>query len=173
MPRLYRVKPMSTRALLRAFQTVHRDGVSAEFVADFQLLQHKDLDLSIRLGALLAFDALLITTGVNPIAASPGAPVSLDAPTQPLEVLLTTIGIVLVAVSAAIVVRAITIGEEFSADGIEDDPDAIVRRMFAAFCVSVDAQARLLRMAARYTISGGAVIAAAFVWIMAAKVAAG
>jgi len=148
MRRLYRDKPMSTRALLRAFQLVHREGVSAEFMADFQLLQHKDLDLSIRLGALLAFDALLITTGVNPIAASPGAPVSLDAPTQPLEVLLTTIGIVLVAMSAAIVVRAITIGEEFSADGIEDDPDAIVRRMFAAFCVSVDAQSRLLRIAA-------------------------
>ncbi|MFM9978712.1 MAG: hypothetical protein ACKVOP_11790 [Sphingomonadaceae bacterium] len=173
MSRETAAKPMSTRALLRAFQTVHRDGVSDEFMADFQLLQHKDLDLSIRLGALLAFDALLITTGINPIAASPGAPVSLDAPTQPLEVLITTVGVALIAMSAAIVVRAITIGEEFSAEGIEDDPNAIVRRMFAAFCVSVDAQTRLLRIAARFTIAGGAVIAATFAWIIAAKIFAG
>jgi hypothetical protein len=143
---------MSTRALLRAFQITHRDGVSEDFKIDLDLLRHKDLDLSIRLGALLAFDALLINTGINPIAASPGAPLSLDAPTQPWETIVTMIGILLVAMSAAITVRAIT------------------RRLFAAFCVSVDAQAALLKRATGYTLAGGAVIGATFMWILAAKI---
>jgi hypothetical protein len=163
-------KVMSTRALLRAFQVTHREGVSEDFKVDLDLLRHKDLDLSIRLGALLAFDALLITTGINPIAASPGAPLSLDAPTQPWETVVTMFGILLIAISAAMTVRAITIGEEFSDDGIEDDPQAITRRMFAAFCVSVDAQRALLERASRFTLAGGAVIALTFTWILAAKI---
>ena len=161
---------MSTRALLRAFQITHCEGVSEDFKVDLDLLRHKDLDLSIRLGALLAFDALLITTGINPIAASPGAPLSLDAATQPWETVATLFGVLLMAVSAAITVRAITIGEEFSDDGIEDDPQAITRRMFAAFCVSVDAQRALLDRASRFTLSGGAVIALTFLWILADKI---
>ncbi len=161
---------MSTRALLRAFQITHRDGVSEDFKIDLDLLRHKDLDLSIRLGALLAFDALLINTGINPIAASPGAPLSLDAPTMPLETIVTVIGILLVAVSAAITVRAITIGEEFSDEGIENDPAAITRRLFAAFCVSVDAQSALLQRATWYTLAGGGVIALTFVWILVCKI---
>ncbi len=161
---------MSTRALLRAFQITHRDGVSEAFKVDLDLLRHKDLDLSVRLGALLAFDALLINTGINPIAASPGAPISLDAATMPWETMATVIGIVLVAVSAAITVRAITYGEEFSDDGIEDDPEAITRRLFAAFCVSVDAQTILLKRATWYTLAGGAVIGLTFVWILLAKI---
>jgi len=163
-------KVMTTRALLRAFQITHRDGVSEDFKIDLDLLRHKDLDPSVRLGALLAFDALLIGTGINPIAASPGAPLSLDAPTQPWETIVTMIGILLVAISAAITVRAITIGEEFSDDGIEDDPQAITRRLFAAFCVSVDAQTALLKHATRYTLAGGAVIALTFAWILAVKI---
>jgi len=164
-------RPMSTRALLRAFQITHREGVSEDFKIDLDLLRHKDLDLSVRLGALLAFDALLLNTGINPIAASPGAPLSLDAATQPFMTIATVIGIVLVALSAWIAVRAITIGEEFSDEGIEDDPAAITRRMFAAFCVSVDAQQRLLWRATQFTLAGGAVIAATFVWILIAKMA--
>ncbi len=165
-------RPMSTRALLRAFQITHREGVSADFQADLDLLRHKDLDLSIRLGALLAFDALLINTGINPIAASPGAPLSLDAAKQPWEAVATVIGIVLVAISAWIAVRAVTIGEEFSDEGIEDDPQAITRRLFAAFCVSVDAQQRLLWTATRFTLAGGGVIGLTFAWILATKMAA-
>ena len=161
---------MSTRALLRAFQITHRDGVSEAFKVDLDLLRHKDLDLSVRLGALLAFDALLIGTGINPISASPGAPLSLDAATQPWETIVVLAGILLVAVSAAITVRAITIGEEFSDEGIEDDPGAITRRLFAAFCVSVDAQHVLLNRATRYTLAGGAVIALTFIWILADKI---
>lgn len=172
MPRIGGGKPMSTRALLRAFQITHREGVSEDFRADLDLLRHKDLDLSIRLGALLAFDALLINTGINPIAASPGAPLSLDAAKQPFETVATVIGIVLVAISAWLAVRAVTIGEEFSDEGIEDDPAAITRRMFAAFCVSVDAQQRLLWRATRFTLAGGGVIAVTFAWILGTKMAA-
>ncbi|MEP6784555.1 MAG: hypothetical protein ABI898_02320 [Sphingomonadales bacterium] len=161
---------MSTRALLRAFQITHRDGVSEDFKVDLDLLRHKDLDLSVRLGALLAFDALLITAGINPIAASPGAPLSLDAVHHPVETVATLLGILLIAVSAAIIVRAITLGEEFSDEGIEDDPQAITRRMFAAFCVSVDAQTAQLRRASAYTLVGGAVIVLTFVWILADKI---
>ena len=161
---------MSTRALLRAFQITHRGGVSEDFKADLDLLRHKDLDLSVRLGALLAFDALLINTGINPIAASPGAPLSLDAASRPVETIVTMAGILLVAVSAAITVRAITIGEEFSDEGIENDPAAITRRLFAAFCVSVDAQRVLLDRATRYTLAGGGVIALTFAWILAEKI---
>lgn len=160
---------MSTRALLRAFQLAHRDGISEDFKVDLDLLRHKDLDLSIRLGAMLAFDALLLNTGINPIAASPGAPLSLDAATQPLMTVTTVIGVVLVAISAWLAVRAITIGEEFSDAGIEDDPQAITRRLFAAFCVSVDAQHVLLRTATRFTLAGGGVISLTFVWILTAK----
>lgn len=65
---------MSIRALLGAFQTTHRGEVSEDSKVDLDLLRHKDLDLSVRLGALLAFDALLIGTGINPISASPGDP---------------------------------------------------------------------------------------------------
>ena len=161
---------MSTRALLRAFQITHRDGVSEAFKVDLDLLRHKDLDLSVRLGALLAFDALLINTGVNPIAASPGAPLSLDAATMPWETLATVAGIMLVAVSAAITVRAITYGEEFSDEGIEVNPDAITRRLFVAFCVSVDAQTVLLKRATWYTLAGGGVIGLTFVWILLGKI---
>lgn len=161
---------MSTRALLRAYQRVRatRDDDNA-FRADLALLQHKDLDLSVRHGALLAFDALLLTAAINPVAASPGSPLSLDAATQPLEVWAIFAGCLLLAVSAYLCVRAILIGEEFSADGIEDEPAAIVQRMFAAYCASVDAQTRLLRLASRYTIGGGAVTALACLWIVAEK----
>ena len=61
------------------------------FVADLEFLENRDLDLSIRLGAMLGFNALLITIGTHPISASPGAPLSLDAPTQGMLVLFSLI----------------------------------------------------------------------------------
>ena len=42
---------MSIRALLCAFQTTHCGGISEDFKVDLDLLRHKDLDLSVRLGA--------------------------------------------------------------------------------------------------------------------------
>ncbi|MGH8598555.1 MAG: hypothetical protein ACREXT_18025 [Gammaproteobacteria bacterium] len=171
----FRYRPMSTRALLRAFQRV-RDRLGADpaategFKEELALLQHKDLDLSVRLGALLAFNALLLTAAINPISASPGAPISLNAAQQPWEVITVLTGIALLATSALLCVRGIMLGEEFSTEGIEDDPRAIVQRMFAAYCASVDAQARFLSLGSRFTIAGGAVSAIGFVWIIVEKI---
>lgn len=177
MPMAFRSRPMSTRALLRAFQRIGEshganEAAAESFKNELALLQHKDLDLSVRLGALLAFNALLLTAAINPISASPGAPLSLDAGRQPLEALVVMIGVAFLAASALLCVRAIVLGEEFSIEGIEDDPRAIVQRMFAAYCTSVDAQARFLSLASRLTIAGGAVSAFSFVWIIAVKVLA-
>lgn len=168
---------MSTRALLRTFQRIRAEharapGASESFEAELALLQHKDLDLSVRLGALLAFDVLLLTAVINPIAASPGAPLSLDAARQPWETWAVLAAVALLSVSAFLCVRAVLLGEEFDTDGIEDDPQAIVQRWFAAYCASVDSQVRLLRLAARFTIAGGAAAVLSFLWIIIAKMAA-
>ena len=161
---------MSTRALLRAYQRLRTEDTSGGLSHDLDLLQAKDLDLSVRLGALLAFNALLVGIAVNPISASPGAPLSLDAPTQPIAVALTTLSVIILSIAAYLCVRAIMIGEEFGDDGIEDNPKAIVQRMFAAYCASVDAQHRLLIRASRFTIAGGALAGATSIWIMANKI---
>lgn len=162
---------MSTRALLRAYHLVRECDDMAGFQGDLALLQQKDLDLSVRLGALLALDGLLVTAAINPVAASPGAPLSLDAAAQPWEVAAISLGILLLAASALTCVRAMMIGEEFSDEGIEDDPRAIVQRMFAAYCVSIDAQTRLIRTASRLAVAGGLVSVLACAWIMLAKIA--
>lgn len=167
-----RNKIISTRMLLRAFQTVSRDGLEPRFVADFDMLKHKDLDLSVRLGALLGFNALLLASAIQPISASPGAPLSLDAPTQPWAVLVISIGVVLLSVSGYLCVRGILIGEEFDPEGVEDNPEILTQRLFAAFCRSIDAQMTMLRLASRFTIGGGAVTLAGCLWIMAAKIIA-
>jgi hypothetical protein len=168
MPR--RTRTMSTRALLRAWQRLQQEDPDGRLMHDLDLLQAKDLDLSVRLGALLAFDALMVMVAVNPIVASPGAPVSLDAPTQPIAVTLISISVTILAVAAYLCVRAIMIGEEFSDEGIEDNPKAIIQRMFAAYCASVDAQRKLLIQASRTTIAGGALAGLTTVWIMADKI---
>jgi hypothetical protein len=164
-----RPRLMSTRALLRAYQRARSGHPDEGFREDLALLQAKDLDLSVRLGALLAFDALLLTAAINPISASPGAPLSLDAALQQGEVLVMCVGIALLAISAFLCVRAIMRGEEFSAEGIEDDPVAVVQRMFAAYCVSVDYQARHVLLASRFAIAGGFVSAMGCAWIMIVK----
>ncbi len=156
--------------MLRAYQRVREGHPDEGFKDDLAFLQAKDLDLSVRLGALLAFDALLVTAAINPISASPGAPLSLDAPTQPWEVAAISISVVLLAISGVVCVRAVMLGEEFSADGIEDRPDAIVQRMFAAYCASVDFQSRMLRIAARLAIAGGVATVLSCAWIMLQKI---
>jgi hypothetical protein len=156
--------------MLRAYQKVREGQRNEEYREDLAFLQAKDIDLSVRLGALLAFDALLVGAAINPISASPGAPLSLDAPTQPWEVVTISIAIILLAISGIICVRAIMLGEEFSADGIEDNSDAIVQRMFATYCTSVDFQARMVTLAARFSIAGGALTVIGCTWIMLAKI---
>lgn len=156
--------------LLSAFQRARADIPGSSKRDDLAMLQSKDLDLSVRLGALLAFDALIMTAAINPIAASPGAPLSLDAPTQPLEVAAVSLGVALLAISAYKCVRAILIGEEFDLAGAEEDGAEITRRMFAAYCSSIDAQMTMISSASKFTIAGGAVSALACLWIMAEKV---
>ena len=164
-----RRKQASTRAMLRAFQKLSGGGLAPGFIADFEMLKHKDLDLSVRLGALLGFNALLLASAIQPISASPGAPLSLDAPTQPWPVLVITIGVLLLSVSGYLCVRGIMVGEEFDPEGTDESSDIIVQRLFAAFCRSIDAQMQMLRLASRFTLAGGAVTIAGCFWIMAAK----
>ena len=163
-------RPASARSMLRAFQAIRGAAPDPAFMADLDYAQHKDNDLSIRIGALLAFDGLLVTAGINPLTASPGAPLSLDAPTQAIEVAVIAIGMAVLAASSYLCVRAILIGEEFSPEGIEDDPRALAQRLLAAYVASVDAQTRLVGLAGRLTVTGGLITALACVWILAAKV---
>lgn len=162
----------SARALLRAFQQIRGDRPDPAFMADLDYVQHKDLDLSVRLGAMLAADALAISAAINPIAASPGAPLSLDAPTHPWEVAAVCIGILLLAWAAFECVRAVLIGEEFEIDEPETDPQQLARRLFAAYCRSVDAQGALLVRAVRLTVLGGIVTLASWGWILIDKITA-
>jgi hypothetical protein len=62
----------SFRQRFRDFQDMRGKGADAEFIADLEFLENRDLDLSIRHGGMLAFNALLITIGTHPISASPG-----------------------------------------------------------------------------------------------------
>ncbi|MFM9852119.1 MAG: hypothetical protein ACKVOJ_04805 [Sphingomonadaceae bacterium] len=160
---------MTARAMLRAFQSLHDGEVDSALLNDLAYVQHKDLDMSVRLGGMLAFNALLITAAINPIAASPGAPLSLDAPTQAIEVVAVCIGIVPLVVSALLCVRAMLIGEEFTIEGIEQDLAAIRQRMLAAYCHSVDQQSAVIRHSVTLTISGGVISLATWIWILIEK----
>lgn len=156
--------------MLRAFQAVRGAAPDPAFMADLEYAQHKDLDLSVRIGALLAFDALLITAGINPLTASPGAPLSLDAPTQPWEAAVIALGMAVLAVSSWLCVRAILIGEEFSTKGIEDNATALAQRLLAAYVTSIDAQTRLVSHAGRLTVVGGSITGLGCFWILLAKI---
>lgn len=160
----------SARAMLRAFRAIHGDRPDPSFMADLDFAQKKDLDLSVRIGALLAFNALLISTGINPLTASPGAPVSLDAARQPWEVAAIALGVVLLSASALLCVRAIMLGEEFSPEGLEENSEALAQRLLAAYVTSIDAESRLAAIAARLTIAGGAVTLLGCGWILLAKI---
>ncbi len=141
------------------------------FIADLEFLENRDLDLSVRIGGMLAFNALMITIGTHPISASPGSPLSVDAGTQPALTIASLIGIAPLIVSSYLCLRALLFGEEFDTDGLEGDDDGLRRRLFAAFVHSIDAQAKLLGSAVHWTIAGGGLTLAVWGWILAAKMA--
>lgn len=164
-------RPRSFRPSLRAFQRMHGGAPDAGFIADLEYLENRDLDLSVRLGAMLAFNALLITIGTHPVSASPGAPLSVDAATQPWTTIASLAGVVPFVLSSGFVLRALMIGEAFEAEGPDEAADRLRRRLLAAFIRSIDAQSRLLRGAVRATVAGGALTVAAWVWILGVKMA--
>lgn len=155
--------------MLRAFQTLHKDRLDPGFMADVELLRHKDLDLSVKLGALLAFDALIIGAALQPISASPGAPLSVDAVSDPAIAITALAATVVLTASAYYCVRGVMVGEEFNDAGLEGDPKAIAQRMFAAYCAAIDLQVKLLGRAARITLAGGAVAGGSLIWALADK----
>lgn len=159
----------SFRSRLRAFQRIHGGAPDPGFVADLEYLENRDLDLSVRLGAMLAFNALLITIGTHPVSASPGAPLSVDAASRPWTTIASLVAVAPFAVSSGLVLRALLIGEDFDAGGPDAEPDALRRRLLAAFIRSIDAQNRMLRGAVQATIAGGVCTLAAWAWILGAK----
>jgi hypothetical protein len=163
-----RLRRTSARIMLRAFQDVRTGCDDPGFILDLEYLEHKDLDLSIRLGAMLAFNALLISMASHPISASPGAPLSLDVRTQPWENAVVLAGIVAFAISSFWCLRAILIGEEFDTKGTKGD--ALKQRLFAAYIRSVDSQTMALRRAVRATIVGAVITGLAWGWILIAKI---
>ena len=71
-------------------------------------------------------------------------------------------------ISSALCLRALLLGEEFDADGLEGDA-AFRQRLFAAFIGSIDIQSRLLRNSVIATSIGGAMTLAIWAWILAEK----
>jgi hypothetical protein len=163
-------KTASARIQLRLFQSASNEKAANSFQKDLALLQSKDLDVSVRLGALLAFDALLATAAINPISASPGAPLSLDAPTQPWQVVVISLSVILLSIAALLCVRGMLFGEEFDVEGEGLSKDILKQRMLAAYCASIDAQLNMIRLASRFTIVGGLVMLLGCGWIMAEKI---
>ncbi|PKB19114.1 hypothetical protein B0I00_1342 [Novosphingobium kunmingense] len=160
----------SFRSRLRAFQVMRGNPPDPGFVADLEFLENRDLDLSVRLGAMLGFNALLITIGTHPISASPGAPLSVDAATQPVLTLLSLAGIVPLILSCGFALRAMLLGEEFDSEGMDDDQVAR-RRLYSAFVHSIDVQARLLGLAIRSTVLGGVLTLGVWAAILSIKMA--
>lgn len=160
----------SFRSRLRAFQAMRGESPDAGFVADLEFLENRDLDLSVRLGAMLAFNALMITIGTHPVSASPGAPLSLDAATQPMLTVASLAGIAPVVISSWFCLRALLIGEEFDQEGL-DGEEALRQRLFAAFIRSIDAQSRLLSRAVYATIAGGGLTLIVWIAILIGKMA--
>ena len=158
----------SFRSRLRAFQKMRCDPPEPAFIADLEFLENRDLDLSVRIGGMLAFNALLITIGTHPISASPGAPLSLDAVSQPALSIASIIGIIPFILSAIMCLRALLIGEEFDSEGLSGDAD-LRQRLFAAFVHSIDVQSHMLRHAIRTCFIGGATTLAVWIWILAEK----
>ncbi len=158
----------SFRFRLKAFQAMRDNPPDSGFLADLEFLQNRDLDLSVRIGGMLAFNALLVTIGTHPISASPGAPLSLDAPTQPLLVIASIIGFIPFIISSALCLRALLIGEEFDTENAEG-PQELRRRIFAAFVHSNDAQSRFLKQAVWQSFLGGGLTIAVWAWILIEK----
>ena len=158
----------SFRTRLRAFQDVRGDPPDPGFIADLEYLENRDLDLSVRLGAMLAFNALLVTIGTHPVSASPGAPLSLDAATQPVLTLASLAALVPLAVSSWFILKAMLLGEEAENDALTGE--ALRVHLFAAFVRSIDAQARLLTLAIRATLAGAALTMVVWGVILAGKI---
>lgn len=161
---------LSFRSRLRAFQAMRCDPPDPGFIADLEFLENRDLDLSIRLGAMLAFNALLITIGTHPVSASPGAPLSLDAPDQPVLTLLSLAGLLPLVASCVLILRALLEGEEFESEGLEQG-EALRQRLFAAFVHSIDIQAKNLTQAIRLSLAGGATTVLIWAAILVDKMA--
>ncbi len=73
------------------------------------------------------------------------------------------------AVAASFSVRAVLIGEEYDDKGLGDDAEAVLQRLYAAYCAAIDTQARLLATAGLFTYLGGAVTGLAFLWALVDK----
>ena len=159
----------SSRARLRAFQHMRDNPPDRGFIADLEFLENRDLDLSVRIGGMLAFNALMVTIGTHPISASPGAPLSVDAATQPVLTIASLIGIVPLIVSSALCLRALLRGEEFDTDGLDGNDTGLRQRLFAAFVASIDVQSRLLRQSVIATFIGGSMTLAVWAWILMEK----
>lgn len=163
----------SFRTRLRAFQAMRGGNPEPGFIADLEFLENRDLDLSVRIGGMLAFNALMVTIGTHPISASPGAPLSVDAATHPVQTIASLIGLAPLVLSSALCLRALLLGEEFDTDGLEGDADdgaaKLQRRLFAAFVHSIDAQGRLLRRSVMSTFVGGTMTLIVWAWILAEK----
>lgn len=159
----------SFRTRLRAFQVMRDTPPDPGFIADLEFLENRDLDLSVRIGGMLAFNALMVTIGTHPISASPGAPLSLDAATQPVLTIASIIGFAPIIISSALCLRALLLGEEFDSEGLEGDDKGLRLRLFAAFVASIDVQSRLLRQSVIATLTGGAMTLAIWAWILAEK----
>lgn len=145
------------------------DPPDPAFAAELAWLQNRDLDLSVRLSALLAFNALAATIGTYPVSVSPGAPLSLDAATQPLLTIANIVGIAPIGWSSVLCLRALLIGEEFDRTGGGETGATLRQRLFAAFVRSLDGQERSLHLGVRWTLAGGAATALVWVAILAGK----
>lgn len=159
----------SFRSRLRAFQTMRGDPPDPGFLADLEYLENRDLDLSVRLGAMLAFNALLVTIGTHPVSASPGAPLSLDAASQPGMTIASLAALLPIVISCVLILRALLEGEEIESAGL-DNGDALRQRLFAAFVHSIDIQARNLTHAIRLTLMGGALTVLVWMVILFTKI---
>ena len=155
------------RTRLRAFQAMRGDTPDPGFIADLEFLENRDLDLSVRSGAMLAFNALLVTIGTHPVSSSPGAPLSLDAASQPVLTMLSLAALIPLALSSWALLQAMLLGEEFDGAGLEGE--ALRSRLFAAFILSIDAQARRLRQAIFLTLAGAGLTLVVWGAILAEK----
>lgn len=158
----------SFRTRLRAFQDMRGEPPDRGFIADLEYLENRDLDLSVRIGAMLAFNALAVMVGTYPVSSSPGAPLSLDAGSQSVLTVLSLVGVAPMVVSTYLCLKALLLSEEFDGGGELKD-EALRRPLFAAFVRSIDAQSRLLRLGVRWTLCGGIATLAVWVAILAGK----
>jgi hypothetical protein len=162
------MKFSSFRSRFRAFQAMRGTDPDRGFIADLEFLENRDLDLSIRIGGMMAFNALLVTIGTHPLSSSTGAPLNIDAATQPALVVASIIGIIPFIASAVMCLRALLLGEEFDSAGLEGEQN-LRRSLYAAFVRSIDVQSKLLRQSVFACFVGGVMTLSVWAWILADK----